>query len=119
MLKRIRLWFKKADQGFTLIELVVVAVILGLLAAIVIPKFVGQKEVAENSRIAADLKIIQNAVDLQFAEIGTYALNPEALVTAGYLKEEPADPKIETPDDFEYFIDETTHKAMYAVMPTP
>ena len=71
---------------------------------------------AEASRIAADLKIIQNAADLHFAEKGTYAASTDVLKTAGYLKDVPADPKEETPDK-DYYIDTTTHDAAYGVAP--
>lgn len=91
MLQKIRKMMKN-DKGFTLVELMVVVVILGILAAIAIPKFTGQKQKAIDSKIAADIKILQDAYDLYYFEAGVQAADPGVLASAGYLKEAPSDP---------------------------
>jgi len=82
----------KNDKGFTLIELMVVVIILGILAAVAIPKFTGQSEEARANRVYADLKTIQNAVELYFFDNSVYPASVQDLLDGEYLKTEPTDP---------------------------
>jgi len=102
MLQKVRKMMKN-DKGFTLIELMVVIIILGILAAIAIPRFTSKKTEALSARQAADIKILQNAVDLYYFDKGTYPADFDDL-TPTYLKEAPTDPEVETPTDKEYKI---------------
>ncbi len=63
----------RSAKGFTLIELVLVVVIIGILAAIAIPKFGNTKEKAYVAGMKADLRNLVTAQEAYFAEYVTYA----------------------------------------------
>ena len=53
-----------AERGFTLLEIMVVVVIIGLLAAIVVPNFMGQVDTAAINRAKQDIRGIETALNL-------------------------------------------------------
>jgi general secretion pathway protein G len=59
-------------RGFTLIEIMVVIVILGLLAAIVVPKLIGRTEQAKRTQTRVQIKNIQQALELFKLDNGFY-----------------------------------------------
>ena len=61
------------QKGFTLIELLIVVVIIGILAAIAIPKFANTKEKAYVSAMKSDLRNLAAAEEAYFADYLTYA----------------------------------------------
>jgi len=60
-------------RGFTLIELLIVVVIIGILAAIAIPKFSGIKERAYVASMRSDLRILVTVQEAYFSDYVTYA----------------------------------------------
>ncbi|MBA2291667.1 MAG: prepilin-type N-terminal cleavage/methylation domain-containing protein [Gemmatimonadales bacterium] len=60
-------------KGFTLIELLIVVVIIGILAAIAIPKFAATKDKAKLATVKTDLKNIQTAQEAYFSDFNTYS----------------------------------------------
>ena len=60
-------------KGFTLIELLIVVVIIGILAAIAIPKFSNTKEKAYMAAMKSDLRNLITAEEAYFADNTTYS----------------------------------------------
>src|SRR5579871_4464628 len=98
----------KKAQGFTLIEVMVVVVILGILAAMIVPKIMSRPEQARIVKVKQDILALQSALDLYKLDNGFYPSTDqglEALVTKpastpipqnwktdGYLQQLPLDP---------------------------
>jgi len=65
----------RTQAGFTLIELVIVIVILGILASVAIPKYEDMREQARTAALKGQLGAIRSAVSIQYAR---NALNTSA-----------------------------------------
>ncbi len=63
----------KNRKGFTLIELLIVVVIIGILAAIAIPKFANTKEKAIVASMKSDLRNMVTAQEAHFSDFNAYA----------------------------------------------
>ena len=72
---------RSMKKGFTLIELLIVVVIIGILAAVAIPKFSNTKQRASRSAGVADLRNLATAQEGFFADSAKYA----ALTNIGIL----------------------------------
>ena len=69
-------------KGFTLIELLIVVVIIGILAAIAIPKFANTKEKAYIASMKSDLRNLVTAQEAYFSDNNsTYAASTTAMGT--------------------------------------
>lgn len=97
---------KLRQNGFTLVEVMVVVVIMAILAAIVVPKIISRPEQAKVVKAKQDITEIENAMELYKLDNGSYPTQEQgiqALVTKpttspippnweGYLKTAPVDP---------------------------
>lgn len=83
LMKNIRLG-KVWKNGFTLVELLIVIIIIAVLAAIAIPKFSNSSLRSKESALKGNLKITRDAVDLFKADTGAFpaALTDLAATTA-------------------------------------
>lgn len=61
--------FSKGD-GFTLVEIMIVVVIIGLLAGIAIPTFLGIRQSAQTSRMVNDFRTFKTAFEVHAFELG-------------------------------------------------
>lgn len=62
----------RSKNGFTLIELLVVIAIIGVLASVILPNLNAARVKARSARRAADLKQIQTALELYYADNNSY-----------------------------------------------
>lgn len=96
------------QAGFTLLELMVVIVILGLLAALVVPKLIGQSEKAKQTAAQVQIRSLEQALQLFKLDNGFYPATEQGLAalvklpevgrvpknyrTGGYIDRIPNDP---------------------------
>lgn len=62
----------RRSDGFTLIELLIVVVIIGILAAIAIPKFAATKDKAKLASVRTDIRNIMSAEEAYYIDHGVY-----------------------------------------------
>src|SRR3990167_5591214 len=62
----------KKQQGFTIVELLIVIVVIGILAALVITTFTGIQQKARNTERQTDIKALHGQVEAFFAQNGKY-----------------------------------------------
>ena len=96
--------YLQKSRGFTLIELMIVVVILGVLATIALPRIMDRPEQARRTKAAVDIRNIESALALFKTDTGRYPTTAEglnALVVnpgipnynaSGYLEKLPIDP---------------------------
>jgi general secretion pathway protein G len=102
------------ENGFTLVELMVVMLIIGVLAAIAIPSFISSIKNAKEAVLKEDLHVMRNAIDSYTMDKAKAPQSLDDLVQTGYLKSIPKDPMthsaetwVTTTDDTLQSIDQT------------
>lgn len=109
-----KVWSRK--KGFTLIELLIVVAIIGILAGIAIPNFLGARTKARVSRAFADMRTIGNALEMYYLDNQDYPTTSEftssssggLLENGTYLASLPTDP-FNSGNNYRYYVtDDTT-----------
>jgi general secretion pathway protein G len=80
------------EAGFTLLELMIVMVVIGLLAAIAIPSYTNNVRNAKEAVLKEDLHTLRVAIDSYTVDKQKAPQTLDDLVQAGYLKTMPVDP---------------------------
>ncbi len=86
MLRKVRERIQSEGDGFTLIELLVVILIIGILAAIAIPAFLGQREKAQDSEAKSAVRTAASAAKSYYTDSQTYV----GMTVAELRKVEPS-----------------------------
>ena len=96
------------QRGFTLLEVMVVIVILGILASMVVPNLMGNKDKADQQKAVSDIVALENALDMYKLDNSIYPTTEQGLESlvqkptsspeprnyrdGGYVKRLPQDP---------------------------
>jgi general secretion pathway protein G len=94
----------RSKKAFTLVEILIVVVILGILAAIVVPQFTNATQDAQTGNLRAQIKSLQNQIELFKARTNSYPdlvangwnqlIDPDGNgnFDDGYIKKAPKNP---------------------------
>lgn len=99
---------QRNQSGFTLLEVMVVIVILGIIASMVVPNLMGNKEQADRQKAVVDIQQLESALDMYKLRNGFYPTTeqgmqalvnaatsqpvPRAFPEGGFIRRLPKDP---------------------------
>ncbi len=86
----------RTNKAFTLVEILIVVVILGILAAIVVPQFTNAANDARGGNLSSQLRTLQNQIELYSAQNnGAYpdlSADWDDMTAGNFVKDDPANP---------------------------
>ncbi len=97
------------ESGFTLIELMIVMLIIGVLMTIAVPNYMAAVKAAKESVLKEDLHVMRNAIDSYTMDKQKAPQSLQDLVDGGYLKSIPSDPMTRTNDTWQVDQSDSIH----------
>jgi general secretion pathway protein G len=91
---------QRQDAGFTLMELMIVMMIIGILMLMAVPRFNGAIKMAREAVLKEDLSVMREAIDSYTVDKQKAPQSLDDLIADGYLKAIPQDPITYTKDSW-------------------
>ena len=91
---------QRQDAGFTLMELMIVMMIIGILMLMAVPRFNGAIKMAREAVLKEDLSVMREAIDSYTVDKQKAPQSLDDLIADGYLKAVPQDPFTYTKDSW-------------------
>ncbi len=99
----------KSEAGFTLMELMIVMMIIGVLTTLAIPSFVSAVRSAKEAVLKEDLRVMRTAIDSYTMDKQKAPQSLDDLVQEGYLKVIPEDPMTKARDTWVTDVGDSLH----------
>jgi general secretion pathway protein G len=100
---------RKNEAGFTLMELMIVMMIIGVLTTLAIPSFVSAVRNAREAVLKEDLRVMRSAIDSYTMDKQKAPQSLQDLVQEGYLKVIPEDPITKSRDTWNTDVSDSLH----------
>lgn len=97
---------RRHEQGFTLLELIIVVAIIGILATIAMPKLMHTPDKAKEAVLRTDLRTFRDVIDQYYADKGKYPESLDVLVEDQYMRSIPIDPMTRSADTWVTVLEE-------------
>ncbi len=108
--------FRK-EKGFTLIELIIVVAIIGIIAGIAIPRFLGVRTKAKVTRAFADMASIGTALEMYYTEEDEYPQTLGDVKLKEYISSIPDEPfGTEDALEYRYYVNDATSATLWLLV---